>query len=422
MFAVAVIPVAGFVGAAVDYSRASAARTELQAALDAAALMVFRDAATSTPDQLTQRAADAVAAQFTRPEAQNLSVQASYTTAPTSVTVTGSADLSSNFMRLVGVSTMNIKTSASVTWGFSKLRVALALDNTGSMVDNGKIDALKTATKSLLSNLQSASKNPGDILVSIVPFANDVNVGTANASATWLDWTSWDAANGQWCTTKSCSATQTRGSVWKPNSHSTWTGCVMDRDQNYDVNVTAPVTTNVSTLFPAQQDTFTYNGTVYNFCPTVLKPLSSDWAGMSALVDKMTPNGPTNQTIGLVWAWHSLTPGAPLNAAPLDPTTLTQQYIILLSDGLNTINRWSGDGTSVSPAVDARMALVCANAKAAGIQVYTVQVNTGGDPTSTVLQNCASSPDKFFELKSASAMVATFNTISSQLAALRISR
>ncbi|MBR0839239.1 hypothetical protein JQ607_03440 [Bradyrhizobium liaoningense] len=34
------------------------------------------------------------------------------------------------------------------------------------------------------------------------------------------------------------------------------------------------------------------------------------------------------------------------------------------------------------------------NTKAANITVYTVQVNTGGDPTSSVLQNRAGSIDK----------------------------
>ena len=45
--------------------------------------------------------------------------------------------------------------------------------------------------------------------------------------------------------------------------------------------------------------------------------------------------------------------------------------------------------------------MTCTNAKAAGIVIYTVQVNTGGDPTSTVLKNCASDTDKFSEIKSA---------------------
>ena len=34
----------------------------------------------------------------------------------------------------------------------------------------------------------------------------------------------------------------------------------------------------------------------------------------------------------------------------------------------------------------------CNNIKAAGITLYTIQVNTGGEPTSTLLQNCAGSP------------------------------
>ena len=41
----------------------------------------------------------------------------------------------------------------------------------------------------------------------------------------------------------------------------------------------------------------------------------------------------------------------------------------------------------------------CANIKAAGVTIYTVQVNTGGDPTSTLLQNCAGGPDKLIDPK-----------------------
>ena len=40
--------------------------------------------------------------------------------------------------------------------------------------------------------------------------------------------------------------------------------------------------------------------------------------------------------------------------------------------------------------------MTCYNIKSASVELYTIQVNTGGDPTSTLLQNCASSTDKFF--------------------------
>ena len=62
----------------------------------------------------------------------------------------------------------------------------------------------------------------------------------------------------------------------------------------------------------------------------------------------------------------------------------------------------------------------CDNIKAAGITIYTVQVNTDGDPTSTLLQNCASDSSKFFLLTSATEIVATFNQIATALTTLRL--
>jgi len=43
IFAIALVPLLGFVGAAVDYTRANAARSSMQAALDSTALMVSKD-------------------------------------------------------------------------------------------------------------------------------------------------------------------------------------------------------------------------------------------------------------------------------------------------------------------------------------------------------------------------------------------
>jgi len=56
--------------------------------------------------------------------------------------------------------------------------------------------------------------------------------------------------------------------------------------------------------------------------------------------------------------------------------------------------------------------------------IYTIQLDISPppDPTSTVLQNCASSPDKFFGLTSSSEIVTTFNTIGTQLSQLRVAR
>jgi len=85
---------------------------------------------------------------------------------------------------------------------------------------------------------------------------------------------------------------------------------------------------------------------------------------------------------------------------------------------LNTQDRWYTDENSI----DTRQAMTCDNVKAAGVVLYTIQVNTGGDPTSTLLQNCASSSDKFFLLTSSTQIVTTFNQIATNLANLYLAK
>ena len=207
--------------------------------------------------------------------------------------------------------------------------------------------------------------------------------------------------------------------VWTPNAHNTWNGCVMDRGNptgpdttfNFDTNADAPdpITPRWSSLYPAEQ---------YGSCPQAVKSLSYDWSSMSSLVTAMSPAGNTNQGIGLQLGWMSLVGGGPFTAPPLDPAYQYTQVVILLTDGLNTQNRWS----TTQSDIDAREQMTCDNIKAAGIQVYTIQVNTGGDPTSTLLQNCASDSSKFFLLTSAGQMTATFNTIGTNLTKLRVAQ
>jgi hypothetical protein len=149
--------------------------------------------------------------------------------------------------------------------------------------------------------------------------------------------------------------------------------------------------------------------------------LSYDWNALNAKIDAMTPNGGTNQAIGLQWGYQSLT-SAPFTVPPMDPNFQYRNIIILLTDGLNTQDRWYGNGSSPSPQVDARQQILCNNIKAANITVYTVQVNTDGDPTSTLLQQCASDASKFFLLTSANQIVTTFDTIGTSLAKLHLAK
>jgi len=428
IFTLAVIPIMGFVGAAVDYSRANSIKAAMQSAVDATALMLSKDVATLTSAQISQKATDYFTALFNHPEATGVTITPTFTNSGgAQLVVTGAANVATTFMKAMGLQTLNVNVSSTVKWGNTRLRVALALDNTGSMSSAGKITALKTASKNLLTQLQTAAVNNGDVYVSIIPFSRDVNVGPSNYGGNWIDWSDWNDDNGHDASTTTCTTTSTGKSgkakkkcttstSWVPDNHNTWNGCVTDRDQSYDTVATKPNPTDVSlpdttpsTLFPAEQ---------YDSCPVEMLGLTYSWTALKAKIDAMTPNGNTNQAIGLAWGWMSLTGGGPLQMPAKDPAFKYNDVIILLSDGLNTQDRWYDDQASI----DARQQITCNNVKAAGITLYTVHVNTDGDPTSQLLKNCASDPSKFFILTSASDMVTTFNSIGTALSNLRVAK
>ena len=146
-------------------------------------------------------------------------------------------------------------------------------------------------------------------------------------------------------------------------------------------------------------------------------PLSYDWTALNSKIDAMTPGGNTNQTIGLQWGFQSLT-AAPFTIPAKDSNYTYNQVVILLTDGLNTQNRFSTTQSSI----DARTKKACDNIKNAGITLYALQVNTGGDPTSTMLQQCATDTGKFFLVTSAAQIGTIFNQIGTNLSKLRIAK
>ncbi len=183
----------------------------------------------------------------------------------------------------------------------------------------------------MLTQLQTAAVHPEDVYVSIVPFVKDVNVGPSNYNQPWVRWDLWDEVNGKCSNTtyKNKTSCVSHSKVWTPNAHNTWNGCVTDRDQNFDTTNDAPVAG--ATLYPAEQ---------YSSCPSAsVMGLSNNWTALNAAIDTMTANGNTNQAIGLQLGWQTLT-AAPFTVPPIDTDYKYQTVIILLTDGLNTEDRW----------------------------------------------------------------------------------
>ncbi|HEX7566319.1 MAG TPA: pilus assembly protein, partial [Bradyrhizobium sp.] len=268
LMGILVLPLLGSVGVAVDYSRASAARTAFQAALDSTALMLSKTATTQTGADLQSTATNTFNALFTRPDVSNVAITANYaSTNGSKVTLNGSATVSTNFLGVLGYSQLAISAASTSTWGNTRLRVALVLDNTGSMASSNKMTALKTASQNLLTQLKSAAVTDADVYVSVVPFSKDVNVGADRYHETWLRWDLWEEVNGACSDSnyKKQSSCTSHSKVWTPESHSTWNGCVTDRDQNFDTTNDAPLAGG--TLYPAEQ---------YSSCSASLMQLSND--------------------------------------------------------------------------------------------------------------------------------------------------
>jgi Flp pilus assembly protein TadG len=556
IFALVSIPLVALVGAAVDYTRAASARTALQSALDSAALMISKDAAGMSDSAITTRARQYVDSLYTAATDTPIeSFTAKYTPntgSGATIELGGGGNMPTYFMRVMGSSydTLPIKATSTTNWGSNRTRVALVLDNTGSMSSNGKMDALKSAATDMITKLASFNSVTGDVYISIVPFAKDVNVDpSSNLSASWLNWTEWEAeppyltSNGypsNWkyigpgqtcpftsnsygfycmdrpatlpgaknlannpnnnviptsgdyagmicpsidngkklkgktdiyyngCYTSVVDQTKTISSgrnascgstdgclctgsgkdtvctqttykhYWRNHPtdtnqaknaappHSTWTGCVNDRDKdsnkNYDTTNDAMSggSTSPSKLPYAEQ---------WSDClPATITSMSNQWSDLKTQINAMTPSGNTNQAIGLFWGWQTLnTANDPYKAPAKDANWVYQDYIVVLSDGMNTQNRWS---TSQSD-IDARQATLCSNIKDPSknggnqITIFAVQVNVNNkDPESQVLKNCAKSPNPpYFQVINQSGQTAdAFNSILAQIAKLRISK
>lgn len=533
IFALALVPMLGIIGTAIDYSRAVAARSAMQAALDTVALMVSKDAQanpTMTSAQATAAAQKYFNALYKESGTGDVAITATYTPNSgkgASVEINGSASVTTDFMRYAGFTEMDVGTSTTTKWGSTRKRVAMVLDNTGSMADNDKMKKMKDAATNMVTQLAGLAKAPGDVYISLIPFAKNVNLGSS-FDKSYIKWSSpagtsnpdtWDENNGTCSvgssTTKASCATQNSCSIpgytsktscqsagvcsntqytsqssctgagkcsksqytsknscqsnsgtwtantwtagvwgagyatWTPSDHSKWNGCVMDRDQDKDISNEAPVpgdTNAVSTLFPAQE--YTQGST--NYCksssstylqpvipmtdPTATQPNNLNQTQLTMLtkaIGDMDPTGGTNQAIGIAWGWQSLsTTNGPIKAPAKDPDYTYQDYMVILSDGLNTQDRWPSYGNGSSqytcggqPCIDARQKKLCDAIKADNITVFTIQVNINGvDPRSTVLEACASNSSNFQEITDPNEIATAFDNILLQITKLQISQ
>nr|WP_047573571.1 pilus assembly protein [Methylobacterium sp. ZNC0032] len=400
LFGLTLIPLMGVVGVAIDYSRASNARQALNSAIDSAALMAARDAQKLSDGQLRARIEAWIR--------DNLpaDVKSEYTGATITIDrtartikIAANATVPTTISNVIGVSQLPVGTNSQSTWGTNKIELALVLDNTGSMSSSGKMTALKQASKDLIQIMKDASIDPEQIKISIVPFNTQVRIDRGLKNEEWIRYGMTRKVNCDWwgnCTTETLTK-----NVWA-QSH----GCIADRDQNYDV-------TDAGSYGSSNQQ-YPATWCSQSSLAEVL-PLTADWTALNERVDTMTPVGNTNVTIGAVWGWATLSTAAPFTQAKPSTEPMLKKYMILLTDGDNTENRFTTNGNQI----DARTTLACTNVKAAGISLYTIRVINGD---ATLLKNCASSPSMYYDVQNASQLSPIFKAIASEISAVRLTQ
>jgi len=454
LIAMGIFSMMSCIGAAIDMSRAQLVQARMSSALDNAGLAA---AATASTTDINSEANKYFNANFpTNYMGTTLGTLVVTPNADNSVlklSITGSVPTS--FMKIVGYNNVAISASAEITRGSKGLEVILVMDNTGSMDDPAgggvsKISAAKSAANSLVNILFGSNATVPNLYIGLVPFSQAVNIGTGHAS-----WTTSTALN--WGTTS-------------------WSGCVESRSNGtltpqYDITDDTPSTrlfkkyywpddgSNnwITTTTSHGRTTTTYNISSSRgpnlYCPKAVTPMTSAKATIINSINAMTTDGNTHIDLGLVWGWRMISPkwrglwGGEMNTnnLPLDYNSpLMNKAIILMTDGDNTISNGKysaydypsngqlgsnpcpgGNCSNGITELNTRTATVCSNIKAnnSGVIIYTIALGTSiSNGVKTMLQNCASKPEYYFNSPTTDDLASAFNQIGDSLANLRISK
>jgi Flp pilus assembly protein TadG len=472
IYALTLLPALAAVGSGIDLTRAMVVKMRLAEALDAAGLAVAGTVGL-TEAQMTDKAQKFFYANY--PDSE-LGTVTSLTVTPIGeslVRVGGTARIETTFMGLFGIYSLDVAVNVEVTRESSGLEIALALDNTGSMASNGKITALRNATNELIGILFGNETTPDHLKMSLVPFSQTVKVDTT----TFLN-NGWMDTNGLSSTARlNFDNNRYAFSVWATMSNKSWGGCLEARPNGYEETDDAPMAGTPDTLFvpyfePDGPDSSAYSGyTTYvndggsgnqdtrlrrsskyvgqnrtnpnSDCNMQrILPLTNNKLTLQSYVAGMVSTGYTHIALGASWAWRTLSPSAPYTEGAAYGDEDWQKAVVLLTDGLNTIDNnstWHRSNytaynylqrgllgtTNANAAEDEqndRTRLVCTRMKDQGIRVYSILLEEQAQVAKDLLRDCATDASLYFESPSASELKGVFQAIAQDLSNLRLSQ
>jgi Flp pilus assembly protein TadG len=427
---------AGMVGLSIDLTRYLTVKNGLQIALDAAVLAVASD---------KQAAADGNAAfdafmkaNWKSPHGASVPTTVVNDGSGRSIQATADSILQTTFARVIGFETIKVRAESYASFGINKVDLALALDVTGSMTGT-RIAALKTAAKNMTAAIYDMPGASSKIRVSVVPFANYVNVGTSYRGQNWLA-VEADRTENQCYMTRTlvsksgCSISRVpvtiegQGTVYVDQETCTdyqygpevqqcgvfetrWNGCVGSR----------PAPLNTQSRLTA---TNPVPGLMNYTCSAPLTRLSTDRTTQDSAIDALSASGETYLPAGLMWGWRTISPNGPFgDSTATSGADKPRRILVVMTDGENTRSQYGqGHDGADGAAADTLTAELCREIKREDIEIYAVAYEVTNPSTLNKLKSCASSEATFFDASDEARLTQAFETIARSLSLVRLTR
>ena len=394
--ALVLIGMIGCAGVTVDYSRIYSAKSAMASALDSAiiATAVELNNRDMTDEEAGTYLTDFVNANLELADAgYDVNVDSiNVDWAKLEISASVNVDLPMTLMQISGWKTVPVSVKGSAAFGSDITEVAMTFDVTGSM-SGRKLADLKAAAKSGIEELLTVNTDRRERLrISVVPYADAINVGTIFSGQTW------------------------------DKKSKLPDGCRTERSGKFMYTDDGPG------KGPPFRDSRLAD------CPdAILQPLTSDKNKLDGLVNKLVASGYTAGHIGIQWAWFTLSPNwapyLPVESAPGDYDAKLKKFAIIMTDGMfNTAFAGVPQNQNVNRQnrKSKEYALkLCDNMKAKGISVFTIGFALRNRDAIDTMQRCASPSTANYQYYFAAAggadLAKAYRQIARQIKTVRIS-
>ncbi len=464
------LPLLAAVGLSIDYSYAVQTRSRLRDANDAAALFAAKHYKKTgeLPDNAT--ILGFLTANFNKSASEAEPLIKRIKVKDMELTIDAHVSAPVFIMGIFGHDRVEISTTSTVTIGQNtNLEIALVLDTTKSMEaytgnssdeldpegtyfnppkgDVKRIEALKFSALGFASAIFDNPALAPLSRVSVVPFAQYVNVGTSRRNESWLDVPADSAATGNVCYntqnvigTSNCREVlvkidgamvpQTQCDyeygpqyeICYPTGASSWHGCVGSRQEPLNLRDSSP-----SSKFP---------GIMNVWCAAELQTLSNDKDKVMSSINNLWTNGNTYIPEGVMWGLRTLSKQVPFTDVKTAAHDLKlRKIMVLMTDGDNQavadlpgapthrgISASDADFSTTQGQTNDWTLQACNQAKGAEVEIFTISFGTDLSATAKdVVESCATDKSHYFDAKDAATLKKAFEEIAYRVSATYLS-